>query len=315
MALHPQSVAFLAQAPEGPAPGDPGFGPEHVVARRDTARALALAEPRPEVHTVRDVDAGGVPARLYTPRSAAPVLVHLHGGGWVFGDLETHDAFCRALALATGWAVFAVDYRRAPEHRYPQPLDDCETATGWLLEHGAGLGADVSAPVVLGDSSGGNLAAGLVVRHPDWFALQVLVYPCIDPACDTPSHATEDQGLTAAAMRWFWSAYLPDERDRLRPDAVPACADVTGQPRAVVITAEHDPVRDEGEEHGRRLADAGVPVVVTRHLGMVHGFWRSPALFDASRAALAQVAGALEEIRPTRPVVAREVRAQEVGPE
>ncbi len=297
MALHPQSVAFLAEAAAGPAPGDPGFGVEHVVARRESARLLALTEPRPDIHRVQEVVAGGVPCRLYAPRPDAPVLVHLHGGGWVFGDLETHDAFCRSLALRTRWAVLAVDYRRPPEHPYPEPLEDCETAVGWLREHGDELGADTSAIAVLGDSAGGNLAAGLVVRHPDWFALQVLVYPCVDVTGAAPSFTTEDQGLSAQAMRWFWSAYLPDEQDRLRPDAVPSLAELSGQPRAVMITAEHDPLRDEGEEHGQRLAAAGVPVVTTRYLGMVHGFWRLPGHFDASRAALAQVAGALEDIR------------------
>ncbi len=297
MALHPQSVAFLAEAPAGPAPGEPGFGVEHVIARREAARILALSEPRPAVDRVQEVAAGGVPARLYAPRPGAPVLVHLHGGGWVFGDLETQDAFCRFLALRTGWAVLAVGYRRAPEHPYPVPLEDCETAVDWLRDHGDELGVDTSAIAVLGDSSGGNLAAGLVVRHPDWFALQVLVYPCLDVTGTASRFAAEDQGLTGQAMRWFWSAYLPDEQDRLRPDAVPSLAKLSGQPRAVVITAEHDPVRDEGEDHGQRLAAAGVPVVTTRYLGMVHGFWPHPAHFDASRAALAQVASALEDIR------------------
>lgn len=296
MALHPQSVAFLAEAPAGPAPGEPGFGPEHVAAGREAARSMALDEARPDIARVLDVDADGVPARLYAPRSGGPVLVHLHGGGWVFGDLETHDALCRTLALRTGWAVLAVDYRRAPEHPYPVPLEDCETAVGWLREHGGQLDVDSSTMAVVGDSAGGNLAAGLVVRHPDWFALQVLVYPCVDASGTTPSFLAESQGLSGPAMRWFWSAYLPDEEDRLRPDAVPSLADLSGQPRALVITAEHDPVRDEAEAYGQRLGQAGIPVVVTRYLGMVHGFWRMPEHFDAARAALAQVTGALEEV-------------------
>lgn len=296
MALHPQSVAFLAEVPVSPVPGEPGFGFEHVVARRQAARDLALGEPRPAVDRVQDVDTGGIPGRLYAARSGAPVLVHLHGGGWVFGDLETHDAFCRRLTMRTGWTVLAVDYRRAPEHPYPVPLEDCETAVAWLRDHGDELDVDTLVIAVLGDSAGGNLAAGLVVRHPDWFALQVLVYPCIDVAGTASGTDTEDQGLSAQEMRWYWSAYLPDEQDRLHADAMPSLAELTGQPRAVVITAEHDPVRDEGEEHGQRLAEAGVPVVTTRYLGMVHGFWRLPEHFDASRAALAQVTGALEEI-------------------
>jgi len=298
MALHPQSVSFLADTQDGPAPGEPGFVTGQVVANREADRALARSAPGPAVDRVQEVDAGGVPGRLYAPRPGAPVLVHVHGGGWVFGDLETHDALCRTLALQTGWTVLAVDYRRAPEHPYPVPLEDCEAAVAWLRGQGGGLDVDTSAVAVLGDSAGGNLAAGLVVRHPDWFALQVLVYPCLDVAGTAPSFGAEDRGLSAQEMRWYWSAYLPGEHDQLRPDAVPALADLTGQPRAVVITAEHDPLRDEAEAHGQRLAEAGVPVVTTRYLGMVHGFWRATEHFDASRAALTQVAGALTQVAP-----------------
>jgi acetyl esterase len=297
MTLHPQSLEFLASQPAQPGVDSAGFGLAQVHARRAEARRAALAEPRGRVAHVADLDADGVPVRLYRPRAGAPIVLHLHGGGWVFGDLESHDRFCRAFVASTGWAVLAVDYRRAPEHPYPAPLDDCEAAGGWLREHSRQLDVDASRLVVMGDSSGANLAAGLAVRHPDWFALQVLVYPCLDPSGSTPSYREESAGLTGGEVEWFWSQYVPAQGDRGRPDVAPALADLRGLPAAVVLTAEHDPLRDEGEAYAARLAEAGVRVVATRWQGMVHGFWRMPHHFDAARAAVGLVAVAMEQAR------------------
>lgn len=296
MALHPQAVEFLASLPDEPEVFSPGFGMEQVLERRARAREAALAEPREPVEQVADLDADGVPVRLYRPREGAPVVLHLHGGGWVFGDLETYDRFCRWFVQQTGWAVLSVDYRRAPEHPYPAPLDDCETAGAWLREHGAELSLDVSHLVVMGDSAGANLAAALAVRHRDWFSLQVLVYPCVDPTGSTPSYASEDANLSGPAMDWFWSMYVPGPADHERLDVAPWRAELSGLPAAVVLTAEHDPLRDEGEVFAQRLAAAGVPVVATRWQGMVHGFWRLPHQFDASRAAVHLVGGVLREV-------------------
>jgi acetyl esterase len=297
MTLHPQAVDFLTSLPDQPEVHSPGFGVEQVRERRATAREAALAEPREPVAHVADLDADGVPVRIYRPREGAPVVLHLHGGGWVFGDLETHDRFCRWFVGQTGCAVLAVDYRVAPEHPYPAPLDDCEIAGSWLREHAARLSVDASNLVVMGDSAGANLAAGLAVRHPEWFSLQVLVYPCVDPTGSTPSYAVEDAGLSGASMDWFWAMYTPEPADRERVDVAPWRAELTGLPAAVVLTAEHDPLRDEGEVFAQRLAAAGVPVVATRWQGMVHGFWRMPHHFDAARAAVHLVAGVMREIR------------------
>lgn len=296
MTLHPQAVDYLTSLPDEPEVHSPGFGIEQVRARRERARREALEEPREPVEHVSDHDADGVPVRLYRPREHAPVVLHLHGGGWVFGDLETYDRFCRWFVRQSGWAVLAVDYRRAPEHRYPAPLDDCETAGAWVREHAARLSVEVSSLVVMGDSAGANLAASLSVRHPDWFSLQVLVYPCVDPTGSTPSYAVEDATLSGPTMDWFWLMYAPEPADRDRVDVAPWRAALSGLPAAVVLTAEHDPLRDEGEVFAERLAAAGVPVVATRWQGMVHGFWRLPHLFDASRAAVNQVAGVLREL-------------------
>jgi len=298
MTLHPQAVSFLASQPEEPPVHSPGFGLEQIRRRRATARTAAQAEPREQVAHVSDHDADGVPVRVYRPRAGAPVVLHLHGGGWVFGDLETHDRFCRWFANHTGWAVLAVGYRLAPEHPYPAPLDDSETAAAWLRRQGGQLAVDVHRLSVMGDSAGANLAAGLAVRHPDWFAVQILVYPCVDPTGSLPSYTTEDHGLSGADMNWFWAQYAPHPDDRRRTDAAPLEADPSGLPRTLMITAEHDPLRDEGEVFAERLTAAGVPVVSVRWQGMVHGFWRMPHHFDACRAAVRLAAAVLNDTGP-----------------
>jgi acetyl esterase len=300
MVLHRQSVEFLAQTSTGKSVADPTFGYQDIVARRVRERAEAMAMERVQVAHVDDLDAAGVACRLYRPRDDAPTIVHLHGGGWVFGDLDTHDAFSRYLADRTGCAVLAVGYRRAPEDPYPAALDDCETASEWLTVHGKDLGVRPGRAVVLGDSAGGNLAAALAIRHPDWFAAQVLIYPCLDPTGSTGSYRTEVGGLTGAEMTWYWDAYAPDHADREADDVAPAGSRrLAGLPPTLVITAEHDPVRDEGEAFAGRLAEAGALMAAVRHLGMVHGFWRHPQAFDASAVAVGQVSTMLHEIALT----------------
>jgi len=295
MTLHPQSVSFLQSQPDEPPVHSPGFGPEQIRARRATARAAALKEPREQIEHVSDHDADGVPVRLYRPRPEAPVVLHLHGGGWVFGDLDTHDRFCRWFALHTGWGVLSVGYRLAPEHPYPAPLDDCETAAAWLRGRSPQLGVDASRLSVMGDSAGANLAAGLTVRHPDWFSTQVLVYPCLDPTGSMPSYTRESDGLSGADMDWFWSQYAPRAEDRRRTEVAPLDADLAAMPRTLIFTAEHDPLCDEAELFAQRLAEAGVTVVSLRWHGMVHGFWRMPHHFDSSRAAVRLAAAVMSD--------------------
>jgi acetyl esterase len=296
--LHPQAQAFLDEHSTMLSVADPSFGCEQIALRRASALAAAAEESRLDVATVTDVDADGVPGRLYRPADDLPVIVHLHGGGWVFGEIGTHDMFSRYLARHTGWSVFTVDYRRAPEHPYPAPLDDCETAVRWLRDHVDELAVRNDPLVVLGDSAGGNLAAGVVCRHPDWFAMQVLVYPCLDPAGSFPSYSTETGGMTGGEMSWYWDAYVPNGDDRLRPEVTPLRREhVADLPAAVVISAEHDPLRDENEAYAALLATAGVPTLAWRQLGMVHGFWRHPEAFDASIGAVGQVTAALTGLR------------------
>jgi acetyl esterase len=248
----------------------------------------------PPLRQVVDVDADGVPARFYRDGDDLPVLLFAHGGGWVMGDLDTHDGLCRHLAKTARWAVLAVDYRRAPESPFPAALDDVETALGWLRRNGAATIA------VAGDSAGGHLAAVVARRQRDAgrpVAAQVLICPALDPAMAYPE--LDDYGLDRDEMRFFWDAFAPSSVDRSDPDVDPFRADLAGLPPAVVITAELDVLRDEGERYAAALMATGVPVVSVRHQGVNHNFARKLAIFDAAHVAVAEIATALN--RMTRP--------------
>jgi acetyl esterase len=250
----------------------------------------------PRLESVHDVDAGGVPARLYVPGDGAPVVVYLHGGGWVLGGLDTHDGLCRALADRSACAVLAVDYRLAPEHPYPAAFEDLDRAVGWLRATGAARhGLDATRLAIGGDSSGGHLAAVGARRardRGDPYAGQVLACPVIDPRMRYPD--LDEYGLDRDEMRFFWDAFAPRGRvDRTHPDLAPLDADLAGLPPALVITAEYDLLRAEGEAYAAALASAGVPTVAVRYLGLNHNFPRKLALFDAAPAAVAQMAEAV----------------------
>ena len=247
--------------------------------------------------------AGAVPVRVYRSKGAAapaPGLVYFHGGGWVVGDLESHDNFCRALANRTHAVVVSVDYRLAPEHRCPAAAEDCYAATRWVAEHGAAIGVDGARIAVAGDSAGGNLAAvvALLARDRGGPSLrhQVLIYPVADHDFETPSYRDNATGylLTRASMQWFWSHYAPDEAQRSEAHASPLRAEkLVGLPPATVITAEYDPLRDEGEAYAARLREAGVATVATRYDGQVHGFVSLFEVFDQGKVATEQIAAAL----------------------
>jgi acetyl esterase len=230
------------------------------------------------------------------------VIVYFHGGGWTIGSVEQFDAITRQVANATHAIVVSVDYRLAPEHPFPAPLDDCWQALNWAAENAATFGGDGTRVAVMGDSAGGNLAAvcALMARDagaPD-LAMQVLVYPVVD-AVETASYHENGRGylLTADDMRWFFSCYTNDgavDRNdwRIAPMRAP---DLRGVAPAVVVTAEFDPLRDEGEEYARRLEAAGVPVTSLPYEGMIHAFFGLSAAFDASRDALARIGDALSQ--------------------
>jgi acetyl esterase len=245
--------------------------------------------------------AGEIPVRIYKPAGAGPhpILVFFHGGGFVIGDLDSHDAACRALTNQAGCVTVAIDYRLAPEHKFPAAVDDCYAAAKWVAEHARELGGDPARLAVGGDSAGGNLSAVVALLARDRggpkVAFQLLVYPATDMACNTYSHKTfTDYFLTDRSIRYFLGHYLRGEGDRKDPTASPALASShKNLPPALVITAEFDPLRDEGEAYGELLRKAGVPVTVTRYDGMIHGFLTMGQVLVQGREAISQAAGAL----------------------
>jgi acetyl esterase len=280
MALHPEARAAVEAAALETPVWTEGYD---VVAARDANRAAALLEEPEDVAEVVDLDAGGVRVRLFRPAGAAPgLVVHLHGGGFVFHDVEVHDRPCRRLANRLGTAVLSVDYRLAPEHRFPAAPDDVDTVLDWLDDGGSELGRG-GPTYVHGDSAGGNLALVAALRHPGRFRAAVLVYPFLDPQARYGSYALgAASGFDPREAEWYWQQYARSPEDLAHPDLAPLLSDSLGTlPPTLVVTAEHDPLCDEGEHLAALLADAGVDVTGVRYLGQVHGFWRHAA-FPAS---------------------------------
>jgi acetyl esterase/lipase len=240
---------------------------------------------------------GDIPVRVYVPTTEPgprPVLVYFHGGGWVIGDLETHDSTVRALASGSGATVVSVDYRLAPEHPFPAPLDDCLAAVRWVADHGAEIDVDPARLAVAGDSAGGNLAAAVALALRDTgpaLRAQVLVYPVTDGTLGEPSMDENGDGyfLTKATMAWFWDHYMGDRDRATEPTASVLHAPdeaLAGLPPALVITAEFDPLRDEGEAYASRLAAAGADVTTSRYDGMIHGFFSMGDFVPEGKAAI-----------------------------
>ncbi|WP_158839857.1 alpha/beta hydrolase [Saccharothrix deserti] len=246
---------------------------------------------------------GDLPIRIYRPVDTAepmPTVVYFFGGGWALGSIDTSDAICRALANAVPCQVITIGYRLAPEHKFPAAVDDCLSAVTWIAANAAELGADPDRLAVAGDSAGGNLAATVTLQARDRgepvLAAQVLIYPNTDYRGDTGSmRANDDPALfNRRSVAWYWSHYLASPDDGLNPLVSPLLAeDLTGLPPALVITAEHDPLRDEAEHYAERLREAGVPVVATRYPGMAHGFFAMSDIVDAAREARDEVAAHL----------------------
>jgi len=259
---------------------------------RKALRAMTVDLVTPEsqvpVGSVEDVSVGGLPARLYRPSGAGPfpTLVFLHGGGFVIGDLDTHDQLCRRFCSGADAVVLAIDYRLAPEAPYPAAADDALAAVTWAADHLAELGGnDVLA--VAGDSAGGNLSAVVAQALRDRVSAQVLIYPATHMAGDYPSRIDNAEGyfLDMATMVWFGAHYLGDAVDLDDPRHSPLLGELVGLPPALVVTAEFDPLRDEGEAYAALLEEAGVPVETVRYDGLVHGFvdmaMMSPAAAEA----------------------------------
>lgn len=290
-------------------PGIETLTPE---AARERFRGLAEMRKQmgpPEfVHSVENMKipgpGGEIPMRVYTPDipKPAPVLIYYHGGGWVFGDLDSHDAVCRAIANLVPCVVASVDYRLAPEAKFPAAVEDSYAAVEWIFANAVKLGIDPDRIAVGGDSAGGNLSAVISQMARDRtgpkLVYQLLIYPATDMRMNTASMEENAAGplLTRASMDWFIGYYLRGEKDKTDPLASPLLAsDLRGLPPAFIITAEADPLRDEGEDYGRKLAEAGVPVDVKRFAGMPHGFFSFAAALPAGQEAMADTTSRLRK--------------------
>jgi acetyl esterase len=299
--LHPQAKALLALMEER------GVPPTHTLSPQDARRFYLerrhLTQPQaPDVAEVKSLQArgphGAIPLRLYRPLNqgpgASPVLVYFHGGGWVIGDLDTHDTLCRELANGAGITVIAVDYRMGPEHRFPAAVDDCIAATRWVHAQAAGLGLDAARIAVGGDSAGGNLAAvvSLALRGDAdlKLAYQLLIYPATDMRRGAPSHTHNGQGylLTRDTMDYFHDHYITDSAQDADWRASPLLhPDLAGLPPALVLTAGYDPLRDEGLQYANALTDAGNRSTHVCFERQIHGFILMGRVLDEANTAVA----------------------------
>ena len=269
------------------------------------ARALYSAGQVPStevVHEIRDVQAGSIPCRLYRPSAKTDLglLVFFHGGGWVIGDLNSHDGVCRSLANKSGHAVLSVDYRLAPEHKFPAAFDDCVAAVKWAFENAKSLGIDNSRMAVGGDSAGGNLAAAVALAEVVPLKFQMLIYPAVDMRMESPSINENANApiLTKAVMSWFVAHYMSSDTDRTNINASPMLASdelLKKMPPAIVITAQYDPLRDEGEAYGKRLVENGISTTITRYNGAFHGFFNMITILDDAQSAHAQASTLLKK--------------------
>jgi acetyl esterase len=306
-ALDPQAKAVIDLVIKS------GRPPYHQLSPKDARQMFrdtrpASTPPAPEIGAVRDLTVDGIPARLYRPKgvspsTALPVLVYFHGGGWVIGDLDTHDVLCRQLTAAAGISVIAVDYRLAPEHKFPAAVDDAWAATRWVAAHAAELSVDARRLAVGGDSAGGNLAAVVAILARDHggpsIALQMLNYPVTDLAAESQSYVDFADGfmLTRDSMRWFADHYLARKEDAQDWRVSPLRAkSLAGVAPALIVTAGFDPLRDEGDAYARKLREAGVRVDQVCYGGMIHGFMPMGRLIESGNRAVAHVAGTLREV-------------------
>jgi acetyl esterase len=306
MPLDPQTAAFLKQAADA---GAPPIGSLPVAETREMLKTLFIPPgPREPVKKIEDrvIDANGakLPVRIYTPEAKGPlpILMFYHGGGWVIGDCETHDVPCRALANGAGCMVVSVDYRLAPEHKFPAAPEDCYAAAVWIAGHAAELGGDAKRIAVGGDSAGGNLSAAVAQMARDRggpaLEFQLLIYPVTSYEADTVSSKVNAEGylLTKGAMEWFWGHYLGAGSDGAQPYASPLRATNFGNlPPAFVITAEFDPLRDEGAAYAEKMRRAGVTVKHSDYKGAIHGFFSLGHILDQGKTVMADACAELRK--------------------
>lgn len=303
--LDPDAAAVFKAFQEAGRPPYESVSPAEARELYLKGRIASNPEP-PDLASVQSTSipgpAGEIPARIYTPKALrqqdglAPALVFFHGGGWVIGDLDSHDVVCRGLADQGQLIVISVDYRLAPEHKFPAAVDDAIAATVWVADHAAQFGIDPARLSVGGDSAGGNLAAVVAIAARDGdgpqLAGQVLIYPATDFNMSHPSHSEPETSvlLTHSVIRWFRDHYFSSAEDSADWRASPARVEtLAGLPPAIVITAGADPLRDEGDEYARRLHAAGIPVVHRRFPGQFHGFFTMGKLLPQANVAVREI--------------------------
>jgi acetyl esterase len=308
--LHPQAKALLRLIEEKGVPATHTLTPAQARAFYRERRTFTQPD-APEVASVQDLQAtgpaGAIPVRSYRPAGSSaaamlPVLVYYHGGGWVIGDLDTHDVLCRELANLSGCAVVSVDYRMGPEHRFPAAVDDAIAATRWVRAQAQALKVDASRLAVGGDSAGGNLAAVVALTARDAgdlpIAFQLLIYPATDQRRGAPSHAANGQGylLTKENMDYFHDHYIPDARDDLDWRASPLLhANHAKLPPAFVLTAGYDPLRDEGLQYAQKLSEAGNRAALVNFERQIHGFILMGRVLDEANVAVQLCAAQLKQ--------------------
>ncbi|MFK8019822.1 MAG: alpha/beta hydrolase [Pseudomonadales bacterium] len=297
MSVHPQAQAMLDML------AGVDMDPDSVSVEEMRAMRDMPPSGNPAINSVTDktlsLNSVEVPVRIYSPGGEGPhsLIMFFHGGGWVFCGLDTHDSTCRAMANEATAVVVSVDYRLSPEAKYPAALEDCYAATEWAVENAVELNANPDQLVVAGDSAGGNLATVVSLMARDNRAagksapevrFQVPIYPVTNHNFNTTSYTDNSEGyyLTQKMMRWFWDQYLPNDSAGQESYASPLLADLEGLPPALVITAEYDPLRDEGEAYADRLSSAGVNTELVRFEGQIHGFIGMADLIDDGREAV-----------------------------
>lgn len=310
--FHPDFLAYFARAAgDYPPPGTVLTAQESRKLHRTLARKIGPVRPM----KTRDFTIPGqppVPARLYTPNfdGPLPLFLFVHGGGWIGGDLDTHEVLCREIAHGARCAVVAIDYRLAPEHKFPAAYEDALAAARFCIEHTRELGADPARVAIGGDSAGGNLTAALMIALRDQGVplplLQVLLYPATDFRMITPAFSTfAGPGFGPREFEWCAGQYLSTEAEKTDPRASPILSDLRDLPSAYVITAECDVLCDDGEAYALELTKAGVPVQVRRYLGHPHGFLSLPLSVGATAAGIADLCEALRQAYATQPSLQR----------
>lgn len=308
MALDPQIEYLMGLVEKAGYPELCALSPAEARAQFDKTAPVLDIKPEP-IHRIEDRSipgrAGPIPIRIYTPAAATggerlPVLVYYHGGGFVVGSLDCYDAMCRHLALRSAGIVVSVDYRLAPEHKFPAAVDDAYDALCWVGENAGDFGGDGARLALAGDSAGGNLAAVAALDARDnggpALSAQILIYPVAGGAPESPSHHAfaENYLLTRRNLLWFYDHYLNDAGDARHPRFAPCLApDLSGLPPALIITAGYDPLRDEAVDYARKLIAAGNAVRLSNYAGMIHGFFSLSGVVDEGKRAIDEVVAML----------------------